>query len=152
MKLSETPTEYLFLKAKTNSDWDSCDYAVLQINNEWTELLQQRLAELETFKKYDNFSGISFSECTDGFFTYPLDEEYDSNFDVIRDNVDCWCFVTLDNDELENLPQPESTITAELLHMNLDGSIWFTATGKHTGEEFWTSAFDLTELLKKLKP
>lgn len=35
MKTSLQPTEYLLIKAMTDSEWDDCGFAIIRISEEW---------------------------------------------------------------------------------------------------------------------
>ena len=43
MKRSDQPTEYIFIKAYTNSEWDYCDFAIIRITEQWRTVMRKRL-------------------------------------------------------------------------------------------------------------
>jgi hypothetical protein len=60
MTISEQPTDYIYVKADSPSEWDYCDFAIVRVTDEWLDLLEERLALLEPFEERDDFTVWSF--------------------------------------------------------------------------------------------
>lgn len=148
MQRSATATGYIIIKAECNSEWDTCEFAILSITAEWNEALSQRIKTLEQFKQDESFVHLSFWEKQVGFYKQHYDDG-DTHIVVaeVLGNCEDWAFVTIEGGELSLLPVPESKLRAHQLIISWDGTIRFKAYGKHTGEEFWTNDIDITGLL-----
>ena len=57
MKKSINATEYLLIKAKTNSEWDNGDFAIIHITDDWKKTHQRRL---EAVKIVENDFDLNF--------------------------------------------------------------------------------------------
>lgn len=55
MKLSSTPTEYILVRANSQSEWDCCDFAIITCDNYWKEAIKKRLEAAKTFDAPDSF-------------------------------------------------------------------------------------------------
>src|SRR5690554_4572098 len=107
MKLSDKPTEYILLRAGTNSEWDNCNFAIVCITEEWKADKQKQLKGVAPFLKDYAFRGLHFADTAVDFFV--ADDEDNPN-------VEAWfadkpmVFVEMDKEELESLPLPESRL------------------------------------------
>jgi hypothetical protein len=146
MKKSETITDYILIRATTNSEWDSCDFAIIKLSDEWRDTMQQRIKAVEPFKNDSYFYHLSFWDAPEGFYKN-IDED-DLVGEILKTESD-WCFIAIDETELEKLPVPENKLEAQQILVMKNGYARFTAIGKHSGEDFYTSDFNINELIKK---
>jgi hypothetical protein len=146
MKRSEKPTEFVLILADTGSEWDTCDFAIFQINDEWRSVMRQRLACLERFASDDNFCSLRYWESPIGFYRKEKDDEADITEGILKTD-EVWCYVTLDEGETDGFPMPESKLNTYMLCLYQSGTATYNASGKHTGEEFWTEGFDISQLI-----
>ncbi len=149
MKKAEGISGYIIVKADTNSEWDFCEYAIVEITQKWKETIQARLTLLEQFKNDQSFNQISYWEQPIGFFkTADEGDEFYTGIDEIFAEYDDWAFITIDEKELETLAKPENKLAAHQVVISWDGTIQYKAYGKHTGEEFYTHDFAIAEILE----
>lgn len=123
---------YLLLSAATQSEWDTCSFALIPINE----------IELDRWKKVDahRISGKDI-----GVFTTSLNEDAASFYSDDSELPDT-CFddanqikegiYELADELVEGLSVPENAIKyGEIVFSEY--TVTFKAQGKHTGEEFW---------------
>ena len=148
MKKTEHGTEYILLKAYTESEWDFCSFAIIHITEEWKKTLTGRLEALVAFKDDGNFCHLSYWGAPTGFYKDPDDEA--QRAEAILGQEDDWCFIELEETVPDNLPTPENKLGAHQLIIGKYGSALYKAYGKHTGEEFYTAEFGIGDLLAKI--
>lgn len=143
MRTSDKPTEHILIRARTNSEWDCCEFAVIHLSEEWRKQQTKRLETIKPFADDYNFQSIRFYDGSVEFFQSGDDGEPDiEELLVDRD----WVFVELDDNELDKLPQPENSLDFYKIVILRDGGARYEAFGKRTNEEFWTNAFSLPQL------
>jgi hypothetical protein len=146
MKLSNKPTEYLLLKAYTNSEGDSCDFAIVHITEEWKKQQAKRVEAVKPFADEYNFLSLNYWDAAVDF--YQTDEDYivdTHDFFAEKD----WAFVELEKDEQEKFSAPESRLDCYKIVVYRNGNLMYKANGKHTGEEFYTEDFSLTQIIQQ---
>lgn len=62
-----------------------------------------------------------------------------------------WDFVTLNRDEEESFRNTETRLEQGLLVLYKDGSGFYKAYGKYTGEEFYTATFPVGKILESME-
>jgi hypothetical protein len=147
MKRAEQPTEYIFIKAGTQSEWDYCDFAIIKLTDKWQSDMRTRLALLEPFKADDSFYNHTYWDYPEGFYTNILDDDREDIAETILNEGEEWAFVSLAENELDTFPVPESRLDTYQLVLTKYGTARFKAYGKHTGEEFLTEDFDVEQLV-----
>lgn len=145
MKKSINPTEYLLVKAMTNSEWDDCAFAIIHITKVWKKTQQNRLEAIKIFENDYDLKWLNYADTDVKFFKlsvdiYPKIEEWLSNKSQF--------FVELENDDLKKLSQPENRLNCYQMQVFRSGNAIYNALGKHTSEEFFTEEFSLEELTK----
>lgn len=145
MKKSLKPTEYLLIKAMTNSEWDNGDFAIIHVTEEWKQTQKKRLESVTPFKNNYDFKWLNYNDTNMNFFkfsqeNYPEIEKwlYDRNM----------LFVETSFEEIQKLLVPENSLNCYQMQVFKNGNAIYNAFGKHTGEEFWTKEFSLKELTK----
>ncbi|MCT2561849.1 hypothetical protein [Chryseobacterium herbae] len=147
MILSNQPTEHILLKAKTNSEWDTCDFAIIPISEDWKNELQKRLNLIEPFTEDPLFISMSYYDT--GVEFYKDDDIITPHSaELLKDST--WVFVTTDAEEAEAMSSPENSLDCHELVINADGTAYYKASGKYTGEEFWTAHFSIKKLIEHL--
>lgn len=146
MKLSEKPTTHLLLSARTNSQWDLCNFAIVPISEDWKNELQKRL---NSIKPFTDFELISMTYYDTSVEFYKDDSELMLDLaELLKDKE--WAFVTTKEEETEELSSPENALDYHELVVNANGTAYYKAYEKYTGEEFWTSNFSIQELIEFL--
>ncbi len=143
MKISDKPTADILIKADTNSEWDCCEFAFIHLSEEWRERQAKRLEAVKPFKDDFNFQSIKFYDSSVQFFQ-PGDEE--PHMEELLAGRD-WVFVELDDDELDGLTSPETSLDFYKIVIYRDGNARYEAFGKHTTEDFYTNEFPLQQLI-----
>lgn len=147
MKRSDKPTNYLLLKAGTNSKWDNCNFAIAYISEEWRTEKSKQLENVNPFIKEHHFLSLNYYDTAVDFFVShdrdnPDLEKWFSNKPMV--------FVEIDEEELQALSIPENTLDCYTLKIYSTGTAIYKAYGKHTGEEFYTEQFSLIDLIEQL--
>ncbi len=65
MKISTTPTEQIAIAARNNSEWDSVDFVIVNLNEAWIRLLSERLECLTLVKESKSFAGLRYWDNAD---------------------------------------------------------------------------------------
>ena len=150
MKKADKPTDYILVKAETNSDWDSCDFAIITISDKWKEQQAKRLADLEYIKEDNYFLDASYREESVNFYRLKqtkLTEEPTPNLDNLLGDTN-WTFVELDEEEQEQFSTPKSYFNCYKLKIDRYSDFHYIANGKHTEDEYWTIQIKLTDIIK----
>lgn len=147
MKIANTNTKHILIKAHTNSDWDTCDFAIIQIDEAWKKELKKRLKLVEFIDDMPNLVSVLFRDSAVNF--YATNEDDTPHIDTLLGDKN-WQFVSLENNETNNFNTPTSTLNLYQMVVCKGGYAYFQAFGKHTGEEFYTDDFNLNTLIEKL--
>ncbi|GEN71155.1 hypothetical protein [Chryseobacterium lathyri] len=81
MKLSDIPTSYLLIKSSTNSEWDACDFAIINITGEWKQTQKKHLEVIKVIENDEDIKSLNYFDTHVEFFRfskiyYPLVEEW----------------------------------------------------------------------------
>jgi hypothetical protein len=145
MKLSEKPTAFLLLKAYTGSEWDSCEFAIVRITEDWKKQQAKRLEAVKPFAGDYNFISLNYYDTSVNFYKTDGDE-HPGIEQCLGGNE--WVFVELDDNEEDSFEVPESRLDCHKLVVYKDGYAMFKAYGKNTSDEFWTEGFLLHQLIQ----
>ena len=137
MKRAEHRTDYILIKAHTNSEWDNCEYAVIKIEEEWLSQLWQREKITQAFKEDFNFLTLTYCDSPEGYYNstqtcYPTG---------LLMEGESYCFVVPEYEELENLPVPENQLDAHELVLDRYGNAQFRAYGNTLMRNFIPRVF-----------
>lgn len=143
MKVSDKPTGRILVRAHSNSEWDSCEFAIVSISEKWKEEQLKRLEFIKPFAEDYDFQSLNFYNCAVDF--YQTGEDGLPDLDELLAGKD-WTFIELDEEEPDNLTPPESSLDCYRLAIYRDGDAKYKAYGKYTGEEFWTEDLPLKQL------
>ena len=144
MKKAFNITDYILVKADTDSDWDNCHFAIIHCTKEWRETMTQRLKAVQSVENEPGFISLNFYDTSVDF--YCADENTQSHIDQILGRKD-WSFVELDENEQETFLTPESYLNNYKLSFYQHGTAIYSAHGKHSGDEFFTSDFSIKSVL-----
>lgn len=145
MKTSDKPTAHLLVKAGTNSQWDTCEFAIVYLSQQWKKEQAQRLESIQPFKNDFNLLGVHYYDTDVNF--HLTDAEGQPDLEHLLAGLDM-AFVELDDEDI--FLNPENSLDCYRLIIHTDGTARYMAYGKHTGEEFFTENFSLIQLLKEL--
>ncbi len=143
MKTTLQPTNHILVKAYTDSEWDECHFAIIYCGENWAERLAKRLDAMQPFADDYNFCSLTFYDTSADF--YRINEELN-----VLSTDKAWDFVQLEDDEEQNFSVPENRLNTYQISLYRDGTIKYSAYGKHTGEEFWTEELPARDILKEM--
>jgi hypothetical protein len=151
MKVSEQKTNWLAVKAGVTSEWDSCDFVLVELTADYVQTLKERVAVARSMALAVDFSNLVFWGSPDGWFVYDFDDGEDEGSRTIGldDELElaASCFVEFENEEeIEKIGRPEQRIDIQQLEVYPDGSARFVGAGKNTDEQFWSAHFSIDEL------
>lgn len=138
MKLSSTPTEHILIKAYCQSEWDSCDFAIITLDDYWKETIKMRLEAAGSFDAPDSFISFKFYDNSADFY------QSDDETEILSGEE--WTFVTLEKEEKDSFIKPESHLATGSLILYKDGTGFYKTYGKYTNEEFYTAEIQLREI------
>lgn len=147
MKRSKKSTEYIIIKAYTRSEWDSVEFAIIHLSPEWLELTNKRLAAIREFKENNHLNHHCYWDAPLGYYCSPAGQDICKK---ILLKYDDWAFITLDPEEENTFPVPESNLEAHQFMITKDGIAQYKVYSKYTSDEFWTEEFNLYKVIAKL--
>ena len=149
MKLSKKRTDWILVKADTNSEWDTVDFILLNIGDtRHCKYLQECIEKGKAFKDDLWFYCLQYWCTCDGWYRETDD---DVMLTPELDKIETWSYVKVTEKEIDLLDVPESQIDASTLKVFKDGTVQFCGSGKHSGEEYYSATFDLEQILNKVK-
>lgn len=144
MKTTSNNTEHILLKSDTNSDWDNCHFALIHCTKDWRERMEQRLNSLQSVESEYGFVSLNYYDTSVDF--YRADEKMQTEIDQLLGEKD-WAFVELDENEQDTFLVPENRLNYYRLSLYQYGTAIYTAHGKHSGDEFYTTEFPIKTIL-----
>ena len=146
MKKANQPTETILVKAYTDSEWDSCNFALIHCKESWLERMRERLGMVQPFAENMDFCSVAFYDA--GVDFYHTEDE-----DIINLlEKESPTYVELEEDEEKRLVKPENRLNLYRLHVYPRGDFMYSAYGKHTNEEFWAESFTLENIITNNHP
>ena len=139
MKISDTPTDKIIVKAYTNSEWDKCEFAVITLQEGFFEWLQKSVKIATSIALEDRyFYEISFLENKSITNFYFLNEEEKPDLSFLEENDKDWAFVELSSEEEISFFEPEDRIICRKIIFDKYGYFYVKAFGKYSEDEFFT--------------
>lgn len=125
-------------KAYTNSEWDSVDFAVIEINDTLLQFIKELSTQVKDIcKQHGIYGHFAVSSDNADFFIGERGEahlgEHD-DFAVIPGTLDT-----------SNESRPENDLKGGDMRIFSD-TVQFVTWGKHTSEEFWTPEIQINKL------
>lgn len=146
MNVSNSPTNIIAVQARTGSEWDSVDFAIIRISEQLIRDLKERLECLSLVKDSKNLACLMYWESPAGWFIYSTDEKTDAIYDALINNE--WVYLDITEEEIADLDTTDQIIDGEILKIQSEKSMQFRGYGKHTNEEFWTSDIPMEKIIK----
>lgn len=147
MNISDKPTNRILVKARTNSEWDSCDFAIVAISEGWRKTQLERLEAIASFANDLSFLSMHFFDGA-AYFYRAGDDGLPDIDELLGDNE--WTFVEVTQEEQDALTPPKSRLDCYKMVLYKEGEAKYTVYGKYTDEEFWTANLPLREILEQL--
>jgi hypothetical protein len=145
MKLSKERTGHIVVRAYTNSEWDECRFAIIDVSEDNLEVFRQRCQAIKALEDLDCFNSASFFDWNIQWFSYP--EQEGELSDCLSDINFTWSYVDIEDTDLDYMNRPEQKVDAVRFCVSKGGFIDYKGYGKYTSEEFWTDDFKLEELI-----
>ena len=145
MKKASQPTIYILLQAATNSEWDSCEYAILHLTKNWRKNMAHRRALFTPLKQEVGFAYAAFYDFHIDFF---IGSDQQDTLEMLADGTS-WTFIETTEEEIHALPTPDNSLDDHSMRLFADGMARFIAYGKHTGEEFFTGSINIDKLMNR---
>ena len=143
MKTSTIPTEYLLINAMTNSEWDDCSFAIINIKEEWKQCQKKRLEAVKTVENDYDLKWLNYADTNVEFFKFS-EEKYPEVKEWLSERNQV--FIELEKEDFKNFTLPENNLQCYQMQVYKNGNAIYNAFGKHTSEEFWTEEFSLYQL------
>ena len=137
-------TEYLLIKAMTNSEWDNGDFAIVHITEDWKNIQKKRLEAVKIVENDADLKWLNYADTNVEFFKFSEDN-YPEVKQWLSDGSKI--FIELEKEDLKKMLQPENLLNCYQMQVYKNGNAIYNAFGKHTSEEFWTEEFLLTKLI-----
>lgn len=143
MKISDTRTNKIIIKAYTNSEWDRCDFAVITLKDGLDGFLKwvERTVKIATAIAHEDkdFFELSFLENRSITNFYTLNEEQKPDFSFLDDEKGKgWDFVELSEEEENSFSEPEEKIICKKIIFDKNKRFYIKAFGKNSLNEFFT--------------
>jgi hypothetical protein len=145
MKRSAKPTAYLLLLAGTTSEWDVCDFAIVRLDDVWKIRMSGRLQLVSQFKKDVDFSHVAWSDNVEGFYTCS-----ESTVGIMPRKEEAWCFIDTTGEELQDLEEVNTELTACEFKIDGGGYASFRAFAEQNDDSFYTHDFKIQEILNRI--
>lgn len=144
MKISDVSANRILLKAGTVSEWDCCDFAVINCDG-WKERIDKWLGVAASFEAPEELISLRFYDNCVDFYTSREDET-----GILPEGQE-WAFIQLEEGEEDTFDRPETYLEAASLVLYPSGSGFYKAYGKYTNEEFYTAEISLTQILEQME-
>ena len=96
MLLSDKPTSHILLRAHTDNEWDSCNFAIITLSEAWQKTQFDRLEVIMPFANDLSFFSLHFFDGAADFYQ-PGDDGLPDIDELLGDNE--WAFVELTQEE-----------------------------------------------------
>jgi len=148
ISLSKEPTDFIFLRAGVDSEYSSCEFAIIHKAKNLKEEIAKRAASLKAAKEADDrfFSGNYLDNRVDFFYNDFKDESDEKLINFLLEESPC--YINIEKEELEDLPMVEENLDLVMCKVYPDGSFFFKGSGKYSNDEYYTD--DVSFKLKNL--
>ena len=96
MQLSDKPTSHILLRAHTDNEWDSCNFAIITLSEAWQKTQFDRLEAIMPFANDLSFFSLHFFDGAADFYQ-PGDDGLPDIDELLGANE--WAFVELTQEE-----------------------------------------------------
>lgn len=143
MKLTTEPTDTIVIKAQTNSEWDSCEFALVPVPD--LDKINKVLEHIHTIKKINSdVFKVSFWDYANFYSsTEGLNETV---IEFLDEGSEGWSFIEITEEELKNLEETEQKIDTIQMCVDVYNTILWKGYGKYTSEEFYTDDISVQKL------
>lgn len=136
METRDKQARWLFIKAETNSEWDSVSFAAIQLDDDTKALISRWVHEALKFKSDPRFYKLSCFMEVDGWYV---------NETISRSFWDAY-YVLCNEPDFSGMDKPTQRVSYGEIQLYANGSFRFVGKGEYTGQEFWTEEVPVTIL------
>lgn len=144
MKLLESNTGYILLKAMVSSEWAEVSYALVKLNDNDVESLKKAFEyAVKIGLELDSFYTIELFQCADAWLNFNDDLD-----ELIKGGELLPVFLELSDEEVADLAPyiVEERVCGETVVIKADGDIVFRGYGKYSDHEFSTESININQL------
>jgi hypothetical protein len=146
MKISKKPTDWILITVSNDNPLDAADFVLMQLSTEYVNQLRFQLQGAQMMAATPRFYCLSCWDAPTGWYVH--------NGEGIKGHLEIqqltWCFIEWDSPrEFKDLLQIQEHMDAEQLCFFETGTAQFVGTGKHSGEEYYSSEFPLADILQR---
>lgn len=145
MKISTTPTNHLLIRAYTCSDWDDCDYAVINCDRAWRERMASRLEAAARFNPDGSFLSFHYTDQSARFYI----SREENFFDELPENG-VPLFIELEEGEEASFKTPGTCMDGGRIVIHRNGRAYYVRHAENTRDEFFTGSFSVPDILERL--
>ena len=106
MKAVDFKTSHILVRAYSTNEWLFCNYAIINVTEEWLERARKAGEQAADLKEEDSFASLSFYEGKTDFYNIEQGTEADNVLDPEKD----WSFIEISDEELEDLELVEERL------------------------------------------
>lgn len=143
MRISDVPTNRILLKAGTVSEWDCCDFAIIDCSG-WKERIGRWLRAAASFEAPEELISFRFYDNCVDYYTSQEEEA-----EILPKGQE-WAFIQLEEGEEDSFSRPETRLEAAYLVLYPNGGGFYKAYGKYTNEEFYTQEIPMKQILQQM--
>ena len=141
MIISNEPTDTILVGATVCSDWDSCNCAVVYIDNEILSRWYEWDRKASTLRKE---SDSIFRHVAIGESAKFLDITNEELIEALEKQN--WVYVTIEDDDEDLEELPEQKYNCQEMKFYGNGEVCWVAYGKNTSDEFYTDTIYIDEI------
>ena len=142
MYYSETPTDYLFIRAETNSEFSACHFVIIHITETWKERMQHRLEAIRCVAGDDACKHIAYRASPVGFYVFANADQENT-----YKNVSDWCFIQTTENELEEMETIGIEMCGHEVLIEPCGDAWHRAYDDQNNDEFYSHDVKLVDII-----
>jgi hypothetical protein len=155
MKISEKPTEHILVRAHVNSEWDSCDCALIDIGNIGNNHMHpwRRIGNRASMLKNEHSTMLSIEVLThkvEFLNTYSVDDKWEELLLVEHLPKQGWAFVEIEENDEHITHKPTQEVEVHTIKFYGESQVAWIGLGKHTGEEFFTETISLADIINAI--
>lgn len=144
MEQSKGVSSYMLINARTNSHWDTVDFAVIHLTEWFKNALRQRLSTVQQFVDDESFYNLIYWDAPLGYYCNPKNKLFT---ETIIQAGEGWAYIRLDDHEEQTFTVPQNALEAHQLIISKHGYASFKALSKYTNEEYLTEWFSIPQIL-----
>lgn len=144
--VAENPN-VIIVRASTNSVWDSCQYAIIDLSRMTSQWISECLSVIQVASKNDAFLALKYYTWGGKFFANLEDIP---GIDMLINEQSTWAYIDIGDEACNSLEQPINNITSWRIIICAD-CFYFEAGAKSFNEQYETALIPLQVLRDRVK-